>query len=292
MSTNSLNDFILSRDEQNAVTVGVSLLNIRRAAQLVKELPQDALESYCFLKGINVDDNDRKTRGSSLVTAVLRHADNERKVRLGYFDDVDKGGGDMDVQGKVRLLHMIACGQGLSNYRDPMSGYTCFTSLGLLDRGSCCGVEIEGGEVLVGEAVMNEGDGWKRKHRCRHCPYDVDGVLRRKDMMILKGKIGSVRRVREAIRGKWGSKVASVSEDKGSVVQEVAESGDVDDAGEELGQCDSCRDVRISECTRCKGFMFLVSPMPRVCPQCGGKGRHPCMACTGWQPPPRESFYD
>ena len=47
----------------------------------------------------------------------------------------------------IEDLHAAACARGSHTYRDPTTGYSCFTKLAHLDRGYCCG------------------------NGCRHCPY-------------------------------------------------------------------------------------------------------------------------
>ncbi|GAX77617.1 hypothetical protein CEUSTIGMA_g5061.t1 [Chlamydomonas eustigma] len=47
----------------------------------------------------------------------------------------------------IESAHEVACSAGSGFYMDPSTGYRVFSSLGLLERGSCCG------------------------NRCRHCPY-------------------------------------------------------------------------------------------------------------------------
>lgn len=49
-------------------------------------------------------------------------------------------------------LHDAACALGDFTYEDPETGYVVFTRIGLLQRERCCGA------------------------RCRHCPFDHDGV--------------------------------------------------------------------------------------------------------------------
>jgi hypothetical protein len=48
----------------------------------------------------------------------------------------------------IEDIHRLACAQNLRHYKDPATGYTVFTDLFHLDRGSCCG------------------------NSCRHCPFD------------------------------------------------------------------------------------------------------------------------
>ena len=48
----------------------------------------------------------------------------------------------------IDAIHAAACVAGERSYRDPMTGFQVFTSLGLEARGTCCG------------------------SRCRHCPFD------------------------------------------------------------------------------------------------------------------------
>jgi cob(I)alamin adenosyltransferase len=50
------------------------------------------------------------------------------------------------------LLHQAALQQGQTTYQDPVSGFTVFTELSHLKRGTCCG------------------------NKCRHCPYGYENV--------------------------------------------------------------------------------------------------------------------
>ncbi len=48
---------------------------------------------------------------------------------------------------EIAFLHERACARGELEYRDPLTGYTVFTRVKHLQRGTCCG------------------------SGCRHCPY-------------------------------------------------------------------------------------------------------------------------
>jgi hypothetical protein len=49
---------------------------------------------------------------------------------------------------EIEEIHRLACQQGLTNYLDPVSGYTVFTEVFHRKRGKCCG------------------------NKCRHCPFN------------------------------------------------------------------------------------------------------------------------
>jgi hypothetical protein len=52
----------------------------------------------------------------------------------------------------IEDLHQAALAQGKNSYIDPSTGFTVFTELLQLKRGTCCG------------------------NKCRHCPYGWDAV--------------------------------------------------------------------------------------------------------------------
>jgi hypothetical protein len=53
----------------------------------------------------------------------------------------------------IESLHLMACLAGKDGYKDPASGYTCFTESFHRKRGQCCG------------------------SACRHCPYGYARVV-------------------------------------------------------------------------------------------------------------------
>jgi hypothetical protein len=58
----------------------------------------------------------------------------------------------------VVRAHDAACARGEPTYRDPATGYTVFTELALLERGTCCG------------------------SGCRHCPFAHVAVPSRRSL--------------------------------------------------------------------------------------------------------------
>ena len=59
---------------------------------------------------------------------------------------------------EIEQLHQLAVSQGLTTYHDPQTGFTVFTELAHLKRGTCCG------------------------NQCRHCPYGWEKVADKEEM--------------------------------------------------------------------------------------------------------------
>jgi ATP:cob(I)alamin adenosyltransferase len=62
----------------------------------------------------------------------------------------------------IEDLHLLALQNGQSSYEDPTTGFTVFTELLHLKRGTCCGNE------------------------CRHCPYGYENIRQRRKNQILE----------------------------------------------------------------------------------------------------------
>lgn len=145
-------------------------------------------------------------------------------------------------------------------YMDPATGYTVFSAMAHLRRGSCCGVP-EGGGIV------------DRTHRCRHCPYDADGGLSSRVYRAMGERIALVDAVRDGCARLVGGVGAAVER------EEVEE-----------GACKECGGKGVASCRRCGGHKFMISPEIVDCSQCEATGVHACMSCTAWQPPQRPTF--
>lgn len=250
------------------------------------------LLAFCAVKGVAVTQNvwDRE----ALLAAALNYMDQERAVSTRTGPAWEKSDEE-----RVRMVHAVCNGEGEVTYIDPQTAYTVFTYFGHLKRGDCCGVKKD----------EDAEKGYTRTHRCRHCPYLHNGELGNPRMKELKDRIPLI----EYVRWKASQEFTDTSgEDHLRLsFQPASQQGDTASAGAFTVQhgsnsansekntdahstvlCSTCNDLKITPCTRCKGWRFVVCPTSRVCPQCDGTGQHACMACTSWRPPPKHSFYD
>lgn len=260
------------------------------------------LLAFCSVKGLKIPLNiwDR----DSLEATVISYGKRERLARI-------KTGAEWDEMGnksKIRLLHEVCNAEGEVTYIDPSSGYTVFSFFAHLKRGSCCGIK-------------KKDTGLERIHRCRHCPYSETGELVGVRMQMLKARIPIIEKTRQASQELWKNGVNEtrnldhdrswqpLQTDNGRSEVKVEKVNIKYDRDLELRtkyarignisvpspksdvECAECNDEKVVQCTRCKGWTFLVSPEHMDCPQCQAKGYHPCMSCTPFRPPPRSSFY-
>lgn len=300
----------LSREETSAIEAA-ALVTHYFSINNPTPLTTWQLATFCNVKNLSLPSNlwDR-TALESIARAYLRR---ERLSRVKHGAEWEA----MSTPQKIRCLHEVCNAEGDVTYIDPATGYTVFSYFGHLKRGSCCGVKKEqGGEI-------------ERIHRCRHCPYDQEGVLRSSKLKGLQGRIEVVRRTKERAQELYKAGIDGIGSQtengldvremeslttpvavgtndevgKGESMVGVRERDDLPerfakvarrerlDAKEGKVECAACGDERYVTCTRCKGWTFLVSPQMMKCPQCDAKGYHPCMECTPFRPPSRSSFY-
>lgn len=250
--------------------------------------------SFLAVKGVAVRAN--LWERAPLVEAAKAYVEDEvaARRRAGHVWDA------LDNAGRIRLLHRICNGEGDATYLDPVSGYTVFSFFAHLKRGNCCGVRPPDPESR---------DSYARIHRCRHCPYADDGHIANPGMSSLKARIPVVElartRSQEELRDAAydaislsvpsavsNAAVATQPEQVRAHEQKALEVDQQQVQASESWQCEECADQKSVTCTRCNGWMFLVSPASMLCPQCNGAGSHPCLVCTPWRPPPIATFYD
>eukprot|EP00177_Eucheuma_denticulatum_P007062 GFKZ01012850.1.p1 GENE.GFKZ01012850.1~~GFKZ01012850.1.p1 ORF type:complete len:369 (+),score=29.40 GFKZ01012850.1:92-1198(+) len=269
------------------------------------------LAAFCNIKNLPLPSNlwDR----SALESVARSYLRRERLSRVKRGAEWEA----MSTPQKIRCLHEVCNAEGDVTYIDPATGYTVFSHYGHLKRGSCCGVKKgQGGDI-------------ERIHRCRHCPYDQEGMLRSAKLKGLQDRIQVVQRTKERAQELYkegidgvglriengldvrekepmtsGAEIDTTNDgDKGESMVGVRERHGLaerfakvvrrepESAKKEKVDCATCGDERYVTCTRCKGWTFLVSPQMMKCPQCDAKGYHPCMECTPFRPPLRSSFY-
>lgn len=244
-------------DEETAVeetvvlAVSASLVLNTPGSAGAAALSDGALAAYCASKGV---------RDAGAYAAAVRAS------REPWDGAAEKA--------RTRLMHQVCNGEGDATYSDPATGYTVFAAIAHLRRGNCCGVP-EGGGIV------------ERTHRCRHCPYAPDGSLTSPAYSRLKERIPLVDEVRKRTAKLFGASVRT----GGAAIDADGENTESEgDEKEGESRCEECGGGGEAKCRRCKGFMFLISPMSMLCPQCDATGSHPCMSCTPWQPPQQTEF--
>jgi len=293
---------------EQAMQVGTVLMNSRsteQACTALASLPPECLKAYCIIKGLidyeadsgtpdpnpntNANSNAQDmaksnaamnldiaptpvTRGvAALIGLVIGRHTIEKSVRRPSFDSEVK---QLDPQRLILLLHEVAVSNGAVTYLDPATGYTVFTSFSLVTRDSgCCGVKYK------------EDGTYVRTHKCRHCPYDMDGKLSRKDMKELKARGPMIAAYRDAMESEMqqlASKIVSVASSSGHKITEAVEGASAD--------CGTCRGSGVTPCPKCMGLGFLITPDIRKCHICNGQKQTPCLSCTGWQIPVSKAF--
>ena len=267
----------LARD---AISVNRALLS-----NSVSTPSSQQLLAFLYVKSIPTPNNlfDQ----AALLSAARSYIDEERASRL-----QGNAWEELPVKSKITKLHHVCNAEGDVTYIDPDTGYTVFSFYAHLKRGYCCGIKRDGDNI--GERI----------HRCRHCPYTDTGKLTSK-MNTLKSKIGLIDYVREHANDinvvpQPQTAVKDVKEEPevtsnvqlsmqsmlGPSRRYVAPQVKVDNPN-----CKNCNDTKVTQCTRCSGWTFLISPILQSCPQCSGNGFHGCMSCTSFRPPARHSFY-
>ena len=259
----------------------------------LREFSTFTLLAFCAVKGISIPYNvwERDT----LVNLVETYLREERTCRI-------RGGTEwvqMTDEEQEKMLHRVCNGEGDATYIDPKTGYTVFTFFGHLRRGHCCGVKKD-----------EQGNVVERTHRCRHCPYDVDGNLVAKRMVALGERIDIIEMVREFVRedaenlmrGEIDNNEGNLELKEGSVraigkeatferAKVKADSMVAVEMQSDEDKCELCGGAGMITCQRCNGWKIVISPQTKLCPQCDATGTHPCMACTPWRPKQIKAFY-
>lgn len=286
----------LTTDEE-VVVESAARASYHLSTNNVSEAVTADLHSFCAVKGIAIKCNpwDR----AQVLSAAQAYVEDERIARL-------KKGARWEAMSdpvRVRLCHAICNGEGDVTYADPATGYTVFSYFGHLKRGNCCGVR----EYLTSK-------GYERTHRCRHCPYTVDGRLDSKNAIALQDRVNVIECTRKRAQEFWNGAEASVSTQvsvsvKSNICDQVASDTTRRNRESVLGshlrkkvdieynkdpedcECIACLDEQVVTCTRCNGWTYLFSPQLMKCPQCTARGFHACMECTPFRPPSLSSFY-
>jgi len=79
------------------------------------------------------------------------------------------GDGDGDVMDIEEMMHQAALQEGRTTYQDPSTGFTVFTELFHLKRGTCCG------------------------NKCRHCPYGFENVKEQNKTPEMKRRVAKLQ---------------------------------------------------------------------------------------------------
>lgn len=105
---------------------------------------------------------------SSLATVESYHHRNNTNINIINIME-DTTAPSPAVIDMEELMHQAALQQGQMTYEDPSTGFTVFTELSHLKRGTCCG------------------------NQCRHCPYGYENVKPSKMTLEMRNKVPKLR---------------------------------------------------------------------------------------------------
>jgi len=255
-----------------AIVVGVALARARTIDEATESLIQiqetqpSAIRAYCNILRISSHNQ------SNMISSILGHYQLQKLFRQGK------------LKASPTLRNELSIEKGSNTYIDGESGYTVFTSYGLLSRtNGCCGVVRD-----------DDGNFQERIHRCRHCPFDADGTLSRKDMVDLAGRLNDIGQLRDRLYEAIQEESSKLHHQDNRVL-EKSKNVLVSDHTNSVGQprlshiqstskCDECGGKHEIVCQRCAGLGVIISPELRKCVVCEGNRNTPCPSCTIWKP--------
>lgn len=217
---------------------------------------------------------------------------------------------------RTALLHGVCNAEGDATYIDPKTGYTVFSAHGHLRRGFCCGTTGSGGDWERTHRCRHcpyADDGQLNSPRWVSLHARIAVIDRVREMVQRYYEGGTNGEVlAEAAESASSSPKPQHTENAGrtpstpstqsmfSMLQgqqlerpKLYFPGDDEDGDEAIEEeedgktyeCRDCKDKRVTLCTRCAGWRFVLTPEVAYCPQCGGEGVHACLRCTPWRPP-------
>lgn len=140
------------------------------------------LRAFLWAKGLSERHDASESRLLRKRAKQYLTEEGAARVRSGEVWDA------LSDEKRVKMLHNVCNSEGDETYADPETGYTVFSAFGHLKRGYCCGLRVHENNVV------------ERTHRCRHCPYNVKGLLTGKRWKGLQSRIAVIEYVRTELQ--------------------------------------------------------------------------------------------